>query len=254
MPLNEKTIIIDSGNVFSCGLFDRNILQDPRVEITRSFEKCSESYQKSSIDWKKLKIEENDLEIDILRNDLNSNHNGDANGSKLSIKLFIFPDALNRYSNSDSRKLWLGECVASILKLLNRNQIDTLILSIQTKEPDQVVTILKSFWPFLESLVMEKKICSIGVSDLTYNQLSDLYDHAEHIKPSLTQINLESCCDIPEDLSKFAKTNSITVLTHNDTSEILQMDKIQNFLSNDHSNRIQNGWLDTLLYYPIEVL
>ncbi|KPM02179.1 hypothetical protein QR98_0005860 [Sarcoptes scabiei] len=89
---------------------------------------------------------------------------------------------------------------------------------------------------------MEKKICSIGVSDLTYNQLSDLYDHAEHIKPSLTQINLESCCDIPEDLSKFAKTNSITVLTHNDTSEILQMDKIQNF-SFERSFKSHPKWL-----------
>ena len=36
------------------------------------------------------------------------------------------------------------------------------------------------------------------------------------VKPSINQVNLDSCCVMPKDLVEYAKINDIVLLTHND--------------------------------------
>lgn len=36
------------------------------------------------------------------------------------------------------------------------------------------------------------------------------------IKPGINQVNLESCCVMPKDLTEYAKQNDIQLLSHND--------------------------------------
>ena len=45
-----------------------------------------------------------------------------------------------------------------------------------------------------------------------------------------TQVNLKSCCVVPEELSAFAKSAKITLLTHSDPGELLPGDSLRNML------------------------
>ena len=44
------------------------------------------------------------------------------------------------------------------------------------------------------------------------------------------QINLKSCCVVPEELSLFAKEKAITLYTHSDPSELLPGDSLRSML------------------------
>ncbi|OTF80089.1 hypothetical protein BLA29_007783 [Euroglyphus maynei] len=93
---------------------------------------------------------------------------------------------------------------------------------------DQALSELKSFWTIYETFVSNEKVRQLGTSDLNFTQLSDLHGWAKRIKPSSTQINLHTCCDIPADLSAFAKENSIQLLTHNDpVDNFLPIERLQ---------------------------
>ena len=45
-----------------------------------------------------------------------------------------------------------------------------------------------------------------------------------------SQVNLKSCCVVPEELSNFAKSNKLTLLTHSDPGELLPGDCLRNML------------------------
>ena len=47
------------------------------------------------------------------------------------------------------------------------------------------------------------------------------------MKPSVNQVNLESCCVMPRDLTDFAKATSIQLLTHNDKPGSVHLPFIQ---------------------------
>ena len=41
------------------------------------------------------------------------------------------------------------------------------------------------------------------------------------------QVNLKSCCVVPEELSSFVKEKGVTLLTHSDPSELLPGDSLR---------------------------
>jgi len=45
-------------------------------------------------------------------------------------------------------------------------------------------------------------------------------EHCLQVKPSINQVNLTTCCVIPQDLKDFANENDIELLTHNDPTGI----------------------------------
>jgi len=72
----------------------------------------------------------------------------------------------------------------------------------------------------LEGYVNKQKITRIGVSDIDTDLFISLYNNSI-IKPTIVQINLNSCCVVPEALQEFTKDNEIQLLTHSDSKEIL---------------------------------
>lgn len=99
---------------------------------------------------------------------------------------------------------------------LSIKQIDSLALSFTPDEQQTSLETIKPLWSVLEDKTTKDDIFEIGVSDLTTNELKDLYNGATKIKPHFNQINLDSCCTIPPEMSEFAKQNNIRLLTHND--------------------------------------
>ena len=45
-----------------------------------------------------------------------------------------------------------------------------------------------------------------------------LYIYLVQVKPTTLQVNLSSCCVVPQELSAFAQQNDVQVLTHNDAA------------------------------------
>ena len=92
----------------------------------------------------------------------------------------------------------------------------------------------------MEELIAQGKIGEAGLCDLHPPVFKYIYNNAQ-IKPIsiqvihltsplsisyhlLPQINLKSCCVVPEELSVFAKEKAITLYTHSDPSELLPGD------------------------------
>lgn len=140
---------------------------------------------------------------------------------KLSVKLFLFPET---YQADQPPDRLVDESLASICRLLNVRQLDSLILSVQCEGVDQVLPDLQRFWSSCERHAAEdpaaadkaNTIRSLGTSDLNVDQLRELYQWASVMKPASSQVNLDTCCDIPAELAAFAKEHQIQLLTHND--------------------------------------
>ena len=103
------------------------------------------------------------------------------------------------------------------------DQIDTLILSLPNKiftQEDLPKELILPLWSVLQQKLESKQILSIGVVDFNAKYIQQLFDmlNEHYVKPSLNQVNLTSCCKMPEDLVEFSKINNVQLTTHIDPS------------------------------------
>jgi len=155
--------------------------------------------------------------------------------SQLKITLKVF---LREYS---VEALVAG--VEAALTNLNTDHVDTLFLPVpadavpiigigsDTTGADQssALTSLEEVWREVEKLVKAGKVGGAGLCDLRPSVFIQLYNQAE-IKPTSIQVNLKTCCVVPEELSEFAKLNKVTLLTHSDPEELLPEDSLRKLL------------------------
>lgn len=131
-------------------------------------------------------------------------------GLKVTIKLFL----------SDNTDEFVKAAVETVLRDLSLKCIDSVIL-VPPDVSDYVdVDMVAPAWKALEEAVREGQILSIGIADIGAKLLEDLYNWAQ-VKPSAVQVNISSCCIVPQELSAFAQQNDVQVLTHNDPNEII---------------------------------
>lgn len=130
---------------------------------------------------------------------------------KLSVKVFLYPH------ETKSNEL-MSEVIELLMKTLQVETIDQLTISIQTDNSENVVPSLRAFinGSSLFDYLHKKVIKSLGISDLDHKELQSILDGEPKIRPNTIQINLEACCDVPEELAKLAKSKKIELLTHND--------------------------------------
>lgn len=109
-----------------------------------------------------------------------------------------------------------------VLSELNVQNIDTIILSFPERFYDISYInkeILLPLWSIIEAKLEKKIINNAGVSDFNKNfleQLCNLIENKNYL-PTLNQVNLNSCCKMPDDLLEFAKINNIQLTTHSDS-------------------------------------
>jgi len=53
-------------------------------------------------------------------------------------------------------------------------------------------------------------------SDCAVIHCTNKHKNVLQVKPAINQVNLTTCCVIPQDLTEFAKEHDIQLLTHND--------------------------------------
>jgi len=152
---------------------------------------------------------------------------------KITLKIFLHDFDLDA----------LFAAVKAALSKLATNRVDTLFVATpveaiphigigsgaagpeQAEAQDQLVKL----WKGVEQLIQEGKVGGAGLCDLHPPVFIQVYEEAT-IKPISIQVNLKSCCVVPEELSSFAKDNKVTLLTHSDPGELLPGDCLRNML------------------------
>jgi diketogulonate reductase-like aldo/keto reductase len=90
----------------------------------------------------------------------------------------------------------------------------------------EIKTIVMPVWKKLSELRQSGRIGRLGVAEFSKQQLEILKNLAtaesvNAVAPEVNQVNLQDCCVLPRDLIKYAKENTIELLTHGDAVEIL---------------------------------
>ncbi|XP_059055885.1 glutamate--cysteine ligase regulatory subunit [Achroia grisella] len=81
---------------------------------------------------------------------------------------------------------------------------------------------IKVLWAVLEDYVERGRVHQLGVADVGGGCLRRLHAWA-HVRPSIAQINLASCCVVPPALHEFCRTNDVQLLTHGDPPDLLSI-------------------------------
>ncbi|KAI9889445.1 MAG: hypothetical protein M1814_005308 [Vezdaea aestivalis] len=159
----------------------------------------------------------------------------------ITVKLFFLPSL-----TSKSRATATTDALALVQQELKVSSVDLLILSFPAISfddddeepvvdcyglrvvngaassaaiPESMERIIAA-WRILESLVDQGLVKSIGVAEFGLLRLQELMSQAR-IKPVVNQINLRDCCSVPKGLIKYTKSVGVTLLTHNDCTDIL---------------------------------
>jgi len=152
---------------------------------------------------------------------------------KITLKIFLHDTDVGQ----------LHAAVDAALAKLSTNRVDTLIVATPAEilphvaigsgavgdEQDEARQQLLELWKGVEQLITEGKVGGAGLCDLHPPVFVSIYQQAT-VKPISIQVNLKSCCVVPEELSQFVKENSITLLTHSDPSELLPGDSLRTML------------------------
>lgn len=152
---------------------------------------------------------------------------------KYTLKLFLsFP-----LSPAETK-----DAVQFVMTKLGLNYVEILIVAFPDSledalEGDDVLLV----WSALEELVEDGMILSLGVSDMSVQQLESLCSYVK-VKPSIDQISSTTCCAIPEDLKAFASENDVQLLMHSDRKEILPAEDLREVLAQTSHEKDGADW------------
>ncbi|XP_041369133.1 glutamate--cysteine ligase regulatory subunit-like [Gigantopelta aegis] len=136
----------------------------------------------------------------------------------------------------------ITEAVEKVLTDLDISFIETLLLAFPEMQEKIDVDQIRPYWEVLEDLVAQERVLSIGTCDLDKGSLEELYEWAK-VKPCTNQVNLASCCVMPQDLTEFAKANDIQLLTHSDPPEFMPADVLQEAIKSCTTEKDSFGWI-----------
>ena len=95
----------------------------------------------------------------------------------------------------------------------------------ETSEPDhdpkraEMSSTMTDLWNNIAA-ALTNDVVTFGLCDMETDVFFELFKSSV-IKPNIFQVNLTSCCMVPEDLKKFANANNIKLQTHADPPSIL---------------------------------
>lgn len=162
----------------------------------------------------------------------------------ITVKLFYLPGVSPAKREEQTR-----EALDLVLKELHMPSVDLLIVSfpgiyfdeesedcpdkIKSRgpieaDPEDVATQIDT-WRILEKLHDEGLVLRLGLSEFGTERLQPFLEKTR-IRPSVDQINLRDCCSVPKPLLSLAKNNSIELLVHNDSTNVLPRGTVRELL------------------------
>ncbi|VVC45879.1 NADP-dependent oxidoreductase domain [Cinara cedri] len=172
----------------------------------------------------------------------NNDNEKEHKALRTSVKIFLTSKAVDVLKDS----------LKKLFQELNEEVIDSVILAFN-HDKDTLLTDLLTLWSVLEGYVNKQKITRLGVSDIDTDLFISLYQNSI-IKPTIAQINLNSCCVVPEALQQFTTNNEIQLLAHNDPKDILLQSCLVDIFKNKTELKQKIPKLEWMIRYLTHVV
>lgn len=164
---------------------------------------------------------------------------------KITVKIML------QKSNPSS----IEKALKFILGTLKVEYIDSVILAIPAlPEEDETPfeTTIEPYWRELERLHGTGVAANISSCDLDQKRLEKLVDLAE-VKPEVNQVNLTSCCHMPEDLVAYSKAIDVVLHTHGDDPDMLPDERVKEIMHSIEPSSQLNWESDWIVRYTVVV-
>ncbi|XP_046406054.1 glutamate--cysteine ligase regulatory subunit [Ischnura elegans] len=205
-------LVIHTGNILNMNEVKMKAGQNTTQELLESLKYVINGFTDSSVE-----LDNGELVINKVGDykSLKLDSHEDRRDVKVSVKIFI------RQYNGETIRRALDQG----FQALNTPIIESVVLALPADNPIPVPD-LHEVWKVMEEFVNEKKVISIGVSDIETDAFIELYNWTK-VKPGIVQINLAHCCVVPPPLQAFTREHSIQLLTHSDPTDILPDDLLE---------------------------
>ncbi|KAK3309176.1 NADP-dependent oxidoreductase domain-containing protein [Chaetomium strumarium] len=156
----------------------------------------------------------------------------------ITVKLFFLPGA-----PVSERSRYAREALEHVLQELRVPEVDLLIVSfpgmsfegdceweadrknaVQGNDEDEIAT-----WPAIEELHRLSLAKRLGLAEFGSEKLARFLSKAQ-VRPTVNQINLKNCCNVPPPLAQLAKEQGIELLVHSDCTDILPKGTLRELL------------------------
>ncbi|XP_069122055.1 glutamate--cysteine ligase regulatory subunit-like [Argopecten irradians] len=225
-------LVVRSGNIVNWDRLKRKPNQTPSEElvecISNSLGNFFDSANKNQLQYA--------TNLDCVHADFKKSlaiDDSERGDRKLTVKIFLcrlLPPKV------------IQQAVEKVLAELTTSNIDVVLLAFpDLGDEGLTLEVIKPYWEVLQELFSKKMVLSLGICDLDKDVLEELYNWAKE-KPSINQVNLESCCVMPKDLTEYAKENDIQLLTHSDPRDILTSEKVSQLVSDRCTEKDGEGW------------
>lgn len=247
--ISLQKILIDKGN----GPHDISVLKSPINLIIHTGNVANWHNLKS----RKAQVPANELFQSLQTTLLKWNANSSNDNEEKCC------EALDDYYNNDEERPlvtitvkillhkfktdFIESAVNTTLDLLSVTYFDTLILALPPLEESEesFQQVVFPYWEVMEKLNRSGIAKVISSCDLDQQKLQSLIEKAS-IPPMINQVNLTSCCHMPQDLVAFAKENNIILHTHGDQQVMLGEIAVDNLIkSADPTNNLlwETNWV-----------
>ena len=156
----------------------------------------------------------------------------------ITAKLFFLPT-----TPAAKRSQYTREALDLILKELGVPAVDLFIVSfpgmsfegdceweadkqnsVQGNNEEEIAA-----WPALEELHRRGLVKNLGLAEFGSEKLARFLQKVQ-VRPTVNQINLKNCCNVPPPLAKLAKEQGIELLVHSDCTDILPKGTLRELL------------------------
>ncbi|KAK2074307.1 hypothetical protein P8C59_008524 [Phyllachora maydis] len=139
----------------------------------------------------------------------------DESRYEITVKLFFLPT-----SAVADRARYARESLAMVCRELRVQQVDLLV----GNDDEEAAT-----WAALESLHVEGLVRNLGIAEFGSDKLARFL-RLIRIRPTVDQINIKNCCNVPPPLMKLAKEEGIELLVHSDCTDVLPQGTLRELL------------------------
>lgn len=84
-------------------------------------------------------------------------------------------------------------------------------------------------WPAVEELHRKGLVKNLGIAEFGTEKLARFLKRIQ-VRPTVNQINIKNCCNVPPPLVKLAKEQDIELLVHSDCTDILPTGTLRELL------------------------
>jgi glutamate--cysteine ligase regulatory subunit len=157
---------------------------------------------------------------------------------EITVKLFFLPTTPVTSSSQYAR-----EALGLVLKELRVPCVDLLIISfpgmsfegdceweadkinaVQGNDEEEV-----SMWLAVEDLHREGLVKNMGIAEFGSEKLARFLQRTK-VRPTVDQINIKNCCNVPPPLVKLAKEENIELFVHSDCTDVLPKGTLRELL------------------------